>query len=288
MSQATQTSFNWRGFTSITTALSFLGLAFTGMVLFFVPPGRIANWTGWTYAGLTKHQWTGLHVWFSILFVAICVVHIFFNWKCLLNYFKDKTHQHFALRWEWVASAGLCILLLVGTIRDFGPFASVLAWQESIKTSYDRLPEQAPIPHAELLTLSELAKKVEGVDAATLEANLKAKGTELNTPNETIGDMAQRTGKTPSEVYQLAIGEVRVPGQGQGQGQGGGRGEHGGGIQRFGQMTLSEYCKQTGLDLATATDKLKQAGLTVSDTMVMRDIAVSGGLHPSDLRGILE
>lgn len=53
-------------------------------------------------------------------------------------------------------------------------------------------------------------------------------------------------------------------------------------------MTLAEYCEQTGLDLTTATDKLKQAGLTVSDTMVMRDIAGSAGLHPSDLRGLLE
>lgn len=279
MSQTKQKRFNWRGFTSITTSLSFIGLAFTGVVLFFMPPGRIANWTGWTYAGLSKHQWGGLHVWFSLLFVVICIVHVFFNWKVLLNYFKDKSREHLALRWEWSLSLALCCLLFAGTIRGAKPFASVLAWQESIKASYDRVPGQAPIPHAELLTLQQLADKVEAVDADTLETNLKAKGLELTSPDEIIGSIAERHGKTPSEVYQLALGSASVPQT---------HGPGGGGVQRFGQMTLKDYCEQTGLDLVTATDKLKQAGCTVSANMVMRDIAVSAGVHPSELRGILE
>lgn len=289
MSQDHKARFNWRGFTSVTTALFFLGLACTGTVLFFMPPGRIANWTGWTCAGLTKHQWGGLHIWFGILFVVASLGHLFFNWKPLVNYLKDRTRQHFALRWEWALSLGLFCLITVGTLKETGPFARVMAWQETIKASYDRLPAQAPIPHAELLTLDELADKVEGVDAAALEANLKAKGIALNASDETLGQVAERLGKTPSQIYQLAIGEAAAPhGRGQGQGQGAGRGGHGGGVQRFGQMTLKDYCEQTGLDLATATEQLEQAGCTVSDTMVMRDIAVSAGVHPSELRGLLE
>ncbi|MCF7973423.1 MAG: DUF4405 domain-containing protein [Phycisphaerae bacterium] len=287
MAQTKQTRFNWRGFTSITTALSFLGLACTGVVLFFMPPGRIANWTGWTCAGLTKHQWGGLHIWFGILFAVICIIHAIYNWKCLLNYFKDKTRQHFALRWEWALALALCGLLLMGTIRDTTPFSTLLAWQESVKSSYDRLPAQAPIAHAELLTLDQLAKQIDGVEAAGLETNLEANSITLTSPEETIGELAQRYGKTPSEIYQLALGntsttQTHLGGQGRG-GYGGG-----GGGQRFGQMTLKDFCEQAGLDMVTAMEKLNQAGCTASDSMTMRDIASTAGLHPSELRSLLE
>jgi hypothetical protein len=293
MSQVKQTAFNWRGFTSITAALSFLGLACTGTVLFFMPPGRIANWTGWTYAGLTKHQWGGLHIWCGILFLVICVIHIIFNWKILLNYFKDKTRQHLALRWEWILSLILCSLLFIGTIKSAAPFAAVQAWQESIKSSYDRLPAQAPIPHAELLTLNELAVQIEEVDAATLQANLEAQGIVLNSPDETIGTLAERYGKTPAQIYQLASGRTfpaETHGQGQGGGRGQGQGAHGagGGGQRFGQMTLKDYCLQTGLDVTLVLENLRDAGYTASETMVMRDIASAAGVHPSELRSLLE
>ena len=55
-------SFSWRGFVSVTTGLTFLGLAVTGIVLFFTPPGRIANWGGWDWLALSKYQWAGLHI----------------------------------------------------------------------------------------------------------------------------------------------------------------------------------------------------------------------------------
>ena len=61
--------FNWRSFTSILTAFSFLGLTISGIILFVVPPGRIANWTGWTIFALTKEQWIALHDWFAVIFM---------------------------------------------------------------------------------------------------------------------------------------------------------------------------------------------------------------------------
>ena len=66
--------------TTVLAALSFIGMVFTGVILFVVPPGRIANWTGWTLIGLTKHQWIGLHDWFSVIFIAASVFHIYLNW----------------------------------------------------------------------------------------------------------------------------------------------------------------------------------------------------------------
>ena len=53
-------SLSGRGLVSVLTLTSFLVLAFTGCILFVTPPGRVANWTGWTMLGLTKHEWGAL------------------------------------------------------------------------------------------------------------------------------------------------------------------------------------------------------------------------------------
>jgi len=71
--------FNWRAFISVTTALSFVAMSITGVVLFVTPPGRVAHWTGWKIGALTKEQWAGLHIWFSLLFMIVAVLHLYLN-----------------------------------------------------------------------------------------------------------------------------------------------------------------------------------------------------------------
>ena len=43
-----QSRFNWRGFFSLLLFGSFSLLAFSGIILYVTPKGRVANWTGWT------------------------------------------------------------------------------------------------------------------------------------------------------------------------------------------------------------------------------------------------
>ena len=142
MDQQSERSFNWRGFVSVTTTLSFLGMAVTGVVLSFVPSCRIANRTGWHFAGLAKEQWSGLHIWFSLLFLIAATVHLVYNWKCLVGYFKDKTRRHLALRWEWGAAVLLVWVISAGTVTGMIPLSTLLNWHASIK--YDYVQEPAP------------------------------------------------------------------------------------------------------------------------------------------------
>ena len=127
--------FNWRAFFSVLACLSFIGMVFTGVILFIVPPGRVANWTGWTLIGLTKHQWIGLHDWFSVIFILASVFHIYLNWKVLVSYFKNKVSKVFALRFEWVLALVICGFVLIGTLGNVKPFSSLLAWNENILSS---------------------------------------------------------------------------------------------------------------------------------------------------------
>lgn len=293
MTKGKRNGFSWRAFVSVTAALSFIGMCVTGVVLFVVPPGRIANWTGWTIFGLTKHQWIGLHIWLSLVFMAAAVAHVCFNWRCLLTYCKDRITKSFALRWEWVGALLICIVATVGTLADIKPFSSLLAWNEAIKHSWDDSGRRAPVPHAELLTLAELAGHVDGLDVDGIMANLKAGGIEAESPDDVVGDLAATHNLTPDQLYNIATGGS-AGGRGRG-GGGRGAGSHGpggggdyGGGPGFGRMTLSQYCSQAGLEVDDALTKLREAGLEATADTTIRDLADAKGVHPSEIRRLLE
>src|SRR4030042_3379442 len=144
MSKETKIQFNWRAFFSLLAPVSFIGMTFTGVILFVVPPGRSANWTGWTMLALTKDQWIGLHDWFSIIFVVACGFHLYYNWSPFVSYFKSKITRAFALRAEWAAALAVCIIAFIGTVASISPFSALMEWNESIKQSYDSPRQRGP------------------------------------------------------------------------------------------------------------------------------------------------
>jgi hypothetical protein len=302
--------FNWRAFVSVLTALSFIGMTFTGVILFVVPPGRIANWTGWTMLALTKHQWIALHLWFSLIFVIASGFHVYLNWKPLVSYFKGKLSKAFTLRAEWTLALVFCIAVFLGTLGDIKPFSSLHAWNESIKHSWDKPRQRAPIPHAELLTLTELAEQVRDVDLETMVANLKARGIEVESPDVVVGKLAETHNMTPATLYNIALGQAAGSrGYGGGRGQGGrgpgglgGRGGQGGDTHAeagaghgqgergrgFGRLTLKQYCNEISLDVSTAVKRLRDAGFKADPDMTIRAIADSANVHPSEIRTLIE
>ncbi|MBC8473177.1 MAG: DUF4405 domain-containing protein [Planctomycetes bacterium] len=305
MEKNNKLQFNWRAFFSVLSALSFIGMVFTGVILFVVPPGRIANWTGWTIIGLTKRQWIGLHDWLSIIFVVASVFHVYLNWKALVSYFKNKVSKAFALRIEWAFALVICCVVFLGTLVDIKPFSALLVWNENIKHSWDSPQQRAPIPHAELLTLTELSEQVGEVSLETILTNLKSRGIEVKSADVLLGDLADAHNMTPAHLYDIALGQAG-PGRGQGGHGEGGRGfggpggrtdaqgdtgaehEPGEAIRGIGRMTLSSYCNQMGLDVNEGVKKLQKAGFKASPDMTIRSIADSTGVHPSEIRTLLE
>ena len=289
MGKSSTMQFNWRAFFSVLSAMSFLGMVFTGVILFVVPPGRIANWTGWTIIGLTKHQWIGLHDWFSIIFIVASVFHVYLNWKALVSYFKNKVSKAFALRIEWGFALVICCAAFIGTLVEMKPFSSLLDWNENIKHSWDSPQRRAPIVHAELLNLTELSEKVRDLRLETIFSNLKSHGIEVESGDVVLGELAEAHNMTPAHLYDIALGQAGAGGGPQG--GSGQRGErHGEGVsgRGFGKMTLNEYCVNAGLDVNVAVKKLQDAGFKASSDMTIRTIADSTGVHPSEIRNLLE
>ncbi len=264
--------FQWRALTSVLMTLGFALLALSGTMLFLSPPGRVANWTNWTILGLRKSDWGGLHIWFGALFLSMTLLHVFFNWRPLVSYFKNRVTRSVGFRMEWAVAAGMCVLVFAGTRANLPPFSTLLAWNEELKESWDRPAERAPIPHAELLTLAALAEKG-GVGLADAMARLAAKGITAFTPETVVVRIAEEAGRSAREIYDIIMTAPKAAG-------GHTEGKAGGGL---GWKTLAQFCADEGLDLPTVRARLATKKIAFDETTTLREIAANNGQKPYDL-----
>ncbi len=129
-------NFKLRPFVSFFLSFSFIELLITGIVLYIVPPGRIANWGGWNLLGLTKKQWEALHTTGALSFVIFSIIHIILNWKVILNYIRSKTQKTLNRSKELIAAALIFLFIVVGTIANWIPFSTIMEIGETISNSW--------------------------------------------------------------------------------------------------------------------------------------------------------
>lgn len=281
----TRSSFRTRAFISILVSGCFIALLWSGAVLFLSPPGRVANWTNWRIFGLTKHEWTDLHVAFSTVFLVVGLVHVWFNWRPLVNYFKDRLSQRVGFRWEWLAALAACALVFGATRAKLPPIRQFLAWSEELKQSWEKTPERAPVAHAELLTLRELAAQA-GLSVETALERLASKGIQGATADVEVRTLAEKNNLAPARVYDLLTGQsaAAAPAKQAGESHGGGPGGGGG----PGRKTLTAVCQEAGVDLTNTLARLKAKGIKAEPTQTLRDIAVNNGFdRPYELLEII-
>lgn len=279
--------------TSVLIAASFLVLIASGMILFVSPPGRIANWTNWTILALTKHDWIALHVWFSVLFLVVAIVHLVFNWRPMLNNFRSRLTRRIGFRYEWLMALAICGGVFAGTRGGVPPFSTLLTFSERVKESWDQPRERAPIPHAELLTLAELVQKA-GVEMPMASNRLVAKGITNFTADIVVQELAVKNARSAQQIYQTLLAEPArgSGGEGEGHGQGKGRagfgGGGGGGGGGPGRKTLTQFCADEGIELKTALTRLEAKGYKASTNLTMREISVNNGFsRPYELIDVI-
>ena len=273
-----QKKFRFRAFVSLLTAFSFILLTVTGIILYITPPGRIANWTNWTVWGLSKHQWGALHICLAALFLIASALHTWLNFKTLTSYFLSKAKAASAFRLEWLLAMVLCGGVVWGSLMPFIPFSSLLDLNERIKFSWDKPQQQPPIPHAEILTIAELAQK-SNIELETMLQNLDAAGIKA-TSSDVFGDIAEQQNMSPNKLFTISTGREPIPAD-----KGGGQHQQGSG---FGQQTLQRACQAAEVDIQKVITALNAAGIKAQPDQTIRQIADENGIHPSDIRPYLK
>jgi len=270
--------FMWRAMTSVLIATAFLLLLVSGAVLFISPPGRVANWNDWRIVGLTKHEWSGVHSVFAAVFVLMAVFHVVFNLRPLMNYFRDRFSRRLGWRWEWVVALALCVCVFAGAQLRVPPFSTLLNFGERMKRGWEDPRAAAPLPHAELLSLQELASRAK-VSYDTAVERLEARGFKGICPETIVQDLAQTNQVSAQRVYEVIQGP-----------RGGGRGGFGkGGGGGAGWQTLAQYCSSRNVALTNAAAWLQAKGIKLTAEQTLREIALANGYdRPYEVVDILE
>jgi len=174
----------------------------------------------------------------------------------------------------------VCGLVFLGTWQKWPPFSTLLAFSEEVKEGWETPQERAPLPHAELLTLAELAQKA-GVDLATATNRLAARGVRGTLPEVVVRDLAEQNQRSAQQIYQMILSTSGRDGGGPGRG-GPGRGGPGGGAGGgagggVGRKTLTQFCADEGINLEDTLRRLEAKGFKASADRTLREIAADNG-----------
>ncbi|MFH7325313.1 DUF4405 domain-containing protein [Desulfurivibrio sp. C05AmB] len=275
---------NVRRVTSLVALLSFVLMLLTSTILYIVPAGRVAYWADWQLMGLSKEEWGSLHINLGILFLLSIILHIYYNWKAITTYLKDRAGRlrivtaNFSLALLLVAVCGL------GTYFKIPPFINIIQFSEAIKERAAVKYGEPPYGHAELSSLREFSRRL-GLELEPAMTALRAAGFEIVGEEQTLLAIAQANRVPPQQVY-LVIKQTE--------------GDHGQRVSPeagpevpatppsgFGRRSLSDICAEYGLPLDTVLAALAARGVAAKETQTMRTIMEEGGISSEELLAIL-
>lgn len=196
--------FSWKAFISFGLTYSFVIIIISGIILYAAPPGRYAHWVNWTILGFTKEGWQALHTVFSYSFVILSGFHLFtINWKTFFSYLKVKTKTGLNKKWEFYTSTTLTFVFFFGIIYSIPPLKVVADFGEYLTDSWEQVDEEPPIPHAELLTLTELAEQLKLSSVDRITSKLTLHKIKFSNNEQTLQELAKINETTPLEIYKL-------------------------------------------------------------------------------------
>lgn len=263
-----------RKITSLTATLSFILMVVTSLILYIVPQGRVAYWADWRLWGLTKTQWGDIHINVGLLFLLALSLHIYYNWKPLMAYLKDRARRMKIFTPAFNVALIVCVVTVAGTLFLMPPFSWVLDFNTSLKDAGAIKYGEPPYGHAELSSLSAFTKKV-GIDVVAARQRLENKGFLLAGDDQRLVDIASINTTTPKALYEVMRGgnDLTSPKKGLPDQPPPGTG----------QLTLAEICSTYRLDSQLLIAALQTKHITALASDSLRDIADRHGMGPIDL-----
>lgn len=269
--------FKGRGFTSFLVTVSFLAMSVSGVVLYVTPKGRVANWTDWRMAGLTKEGWAAVHTTTSLLFVIAAGFHLWLNWRVFVSYLRATAARGLNLKRELALALVIAAALVVGTVLDVPPLKTIMDWNAGIKAYWERTSEPAPYAHAEESTLEAFARNVD-VPLETVLARLSAQGYRVTDTSVTVGDLAAQHGVAPSFLFRVMQAKGTPA-------RGGGSGEHARGL---GRKTLKQVCDEHRIPVDEAIARLRDKGVDAHANDRLRALAEQLGSTPGGVVDLIK
>ena len=276
--------FHTKSFISIFTFGSFFIMTVTGLVLYFVPQGRVAYWIDWHLLGMSKIDWGNIHIVSSILFGVAGAVHLYLNWRPFWTYLTKKTSGTLQYGKEILIASVLSIFLFIGTLYNVPPLNYLIHFGEILKTSWVKDKSyEPPFGHAEQVSIKVLSKK-EGFDLESGLNEMRKNNIKFSSADEKLEDVAGRNMMSPRDLYAILIAgspqkaesvmsvtptpeevEERFAGTG------------------IGRQQFTWIMEDIGLSLEEGKKRLAKHDIEVQNDETIKNIATKAGYDPMEL-----
>ena len=193
---------NIRKIISLTMLISFVLCILTSVILYIIPHGRIAFWSHWKLWGLSKTQWGELHLNLGILLLLAGFLHVYYNWKPITAYLKNKSKQMKVFTVNFNVALILTLIAGFGTYFQIPPMSTIINISESIKDTASIKYGEPPYGHAELSSLKKFIKKAD-LDFSKSITLLRQAGIQFENETQIINDIAKENNLTPKQLYEI-------------------------------------------------------------------------------------
>ncbi|CAG35593.1 DUF4405 domain-containing protein [Desulfotalea psychrophila] len=256
---------------------------FTSVVLYIVPAGRVAYWSGYRFLWLSKEQWGDMHITLGVLFLLAAVLHCFVNIRSIVNYFRNKARKFSFFNTKFLIALILSLYVAIGTLYRLTPMNYVLTWGEEFSQTANQKYGEPPYGHAEMSSLTMFCKRM-NLDLDRASELLTANGIQFAGPATPISEIAVENGRIPQDIYQIirsakAQPKVRQNGQGQ--------------ISAkvtpifpdlppagFGNMTIGSICQQYEVLPSHLLAELQNRGLLIDEMDTVKEVGVKNNTSP--------
>ena len=260
---------NMRKITSLTALISFVLLLVTSIILYILPSGRVAYWAGYRLWSLSKEDWGSVHINLGFLLLISILLHIYYNWKPMISYMKNRSKQLRIFTPDFNVSLVVTLIVFFGTLAGVPPMSSIINLGDSITDKANLVYGEPPYGHAELSPLADFAYKVK-VDLDESLVKLKAAGIKVESSAQTMEAIAHANGISPQQVY-AAIKpknksvESTMPEEAPG---------------GTGNRTLAQICEMYQLNPDAIVQGLAEQNISAEPGQAMKEIAAANGLDP--------
>ncbi|WP_297088973.1 DUF4405 domain-containing protein [uncultured Draconibacterium sp.] len=268
-----KSKFSWRAFISFGLTWAMLLILVSGVILYVAPPGRYAHWVNWELAGFSKEGWQAIHTIFSLGFIVLSIFHLFsVNWKAFVSYIKSKSGKGFNKKKELALSVLMVLVFFFGTVFSVPPFKTIMVLGENATNSWEKTEERAPVAHAELLSLDELAAQLEIGEVSVLTQKLESHNIHFsNTHSQSLQQIAETNRTTPMDIYEILAKKPANQGQGMG----------------VGRKTIDDFAKELNKTSDELLQILKANNINAQANETLRTIGENNNLPPRDVYKIL-
>lgn len=270
---------NLRKITSLTAFLSFVLLTINSIVLYVEPTGRVAYWADWHLAGLSKKDWDNIHVNLGVLFLLSIFLHIYYNWKPITTYLKNKSREMRIFTVNFNVALLLSVLFVAGTLAGLPPFSTILDISRNIKGAAEVKYGEPPYGHAELSTLESFTWKMR-LDLNKAMALLQTAGIEVEDEKQSVKDIARKNDLSPQQVY-LVMKPAEKQGKAYASASGSALPEEP--QPGLGKQPLADICKKYDFNVATVIKRFASQGIKAESQMTMKEIGDKNKVSPHDL-----